>query len=97
MDPNEKLASSKKRGIDWSTLIRKEDWLVVWIGFSILLIVTLGLVTEVPKIGTWSTSITESFEIMDLPKFGLLGVLLLLLTSIAVKLMGDKLVEKYTE
>ena len=35
--------------IDWSSLIKSEDWLVVWLGFAILLLVAFGIITNVPN------------------------------------------------
>ena len=84
---------SGKKEIDWTSLIRKEDWLVVWIGFGIMILVTSGIINWVPKVGTWSTSITDAFKVRDLPYFALLGVGLLAITSIAIKLTGEELVE----
>jgi len=82
---------SVKRGIDWSSLIRKEDWLVVWIGFGLLLLVASGIITWIPKVGAWSVFITTSLKAGDLPYFALLGVGLLAVASIAIKLFGGEL------
>jgi uncharacterized integral membrane protein (TIGR00698 family) len=35
----------KKRGIDWSTLWKKDDWVSVWIAFTILFIFLAGIIT----------------------------------------------------
>jgi hypothetical protein len=34
--------------IDWSSLWKKEDWLAVWIGFLILLLVASKVITSIP-------------------------------------------------
>lgn len=43
-----------QRGIDWSSLWKKEDWLAVWIGFLIIIIILSGLKVSVPKF-KWTT------------------------------------------
>jgi len=77
--------------MDWSTLIRKEDWIAVWIGFIIMLLAAANIITAVPKAGSWSTVITDSFKTADLPYLVLLGGGLLLMTAGAVHLAGGKL------
>ena len=86
-DPEEQ----QKDGIDLSSLLRKEDWLVVWMGFGIIILVASGIITRVPKVGTWSTSISDSFKLGDIPNFALLGAGLLALTSVAIKLKNEDL------
>ena len=49
-----------KKGIDWSSLWRKEDWWACWIGWLILLLAIIGLVPALPKIGRW-TSLGQAF------------------------------------
>jgi len=87
---NKDRTADKKR-IDWSSLVKREDWISVWIGFSILAISVSGLVTYLPKVGAWSTSITDSLRIGDLPYFALLGLGLLVTTSVAIKSMSIEL------
>ena len=43
-----------KSGIDWSSLWKKEDWLAVWVGFLIIIVILLGLKVSVPKF-KWTT------------------------------------------
>jgi uncharacterized integral membrane protein (TIGR00698 family) len=38
----------KNRGIDWSTLWKKDDWMSVWIGFLILIIFLAGTTFKLP-------------------------------------------------
>jgi len=38
----------KKKGTDWSTLWKKDDWMAVWIGFLILIIFMAGATIKLP-------------------------------------------------
>lgn len=38
----------KKKGIDWTTLWKKDDWMSVWIGFLILIIFMAGATLKLP-------------------------------------------------
>jgi uncharacterized integral membrane protein (TIGR00698 family) len=38
----------KKQGIDWSTVWKKEDWISVWIGFVILILLMAGATLRLP-------------------------------------------------
>jgi len=87
----EKDRTADERRIDWSSLVKREDWISVWIGFGILVISVSGVVTYLPKVGAWSTSITDSLRIGDLPYFALLGLGLLATTSVAIRSIGIEL------
>ncbi|MGD2201045.1 MAG: hypothetical protein PVJ38_05390, partial [Candidatus Bathyarchaeota archaeon] len=54
--------STVSQGVDWSSLIRKEDWLVVWMGFILLTLTATGLITNVPSIGAWSYNISDALN-----------------------------------
>jgi len=43
-----------KKGIDWSSLWKKEDWLAVWVGFLIIAVVLGGAFAKTPKF-KWTT------------------------------------------
>lgn len=77
--------------IDWSSLWKKEDWWAVWLGFIILGLAATHLVTWIPKIGKWATDITVSVKVTDIPYFVLLGFFLLVLTSVPILAMKEKL------
>jgi len=38
-----------RKGIDWSSLWKKEDWLAVWVGFLIIAVVIGGAFAKMPK------------------------------------------------
>ncbi len=43
-----------QKGIDWSSLWKKEDWWGVWIGFLIIALILAGLTIKTPKL-RWTT------------------------------------------
>ncbi len=45
---------AEKKGIDWSSLWKKDDWMAVWIGFLILIIFIAGATLKLPKF-KWMT------------------------------------------
>jgi uncharacterized membrane protein YadS len=88
--------SNESKPVDWSSLIRKEDWLVVWMGFIIMLLAVAGLITSVPSVGTWSTNLTDALNFGDLTGIALLGLGILVLTSLGVWLKGEDLPSYWT-
>jgi uncharacterized membrane protein YadS len=83
--------SNEREPIDWSSLIRKEDWLVVWMAFIILILATAGLITRIPSVGSWSSNITDSLGVGDLAGIAILGLGILVLTSLGVFLKKEDL------
>jgi len=83
--------SNEREPIDWSSLIRKEDWLVVWMAFIILILATMGLITKIPSVGSWSSNITDALGLGELPGMVILGLGILVLTSIGVVLKKEDL------
>jgi len=84
------LSKAEKR-IAWSSLFKKEDWWAVWLGFAVLLLAATRVITWIPKIGRWTTDMTASISIVDIPNFTLLGLFLLILTSVAIVAMRERL------
>ena len=44
----------EKKGIDWSSLWKKEDWVAVWLGFFIIILILAGLTVKIQKF-RWTT------------------------------------------
>ncbi len=84
------MSKAEKR-IAWSSLYKKEDWWAVWLGFAVLVMAATRVITWIPKIGRWTTDMTASMNIVDIPNFTLLGLFLLILTSIAIVAMRERL------
>jgi len=80
-----------KAGIDWSSLCKKEDWWAVWIGFLILGLAATGVITWTTKIGKWTTDISASVRVTDTQYFVYTCLFLLVLTSVSVLAMKDKI------
>jgi uncharacterized membrane protein YadS len=81
--------NSYGQGIDWSSLVRKEDWLVVWLGFIILILTAAGLITNVPSIGSWTSNVFDVLRVGDLFLLALLGLGILALTTLGVYLKEE--------
>jgi len=77
--------------IEWSSLWKKEDWWAVWLGFFILALAATRTVTWLPKISKWTVDPTIAFSVGDIPFFILLGISLLILTSVAALAMKEKI------
>lgn len=45
---------AQKQGIDWSSLWKKDEWLAVWLGFLIIVLVLAGLPVKTPSF-KWTT------------------------------------------
>jgi uncharacterized integral membrane protein (TIGR00698 family) len=46
---------AEKQGIDWSSLWKKEEWLAVWIGFLIIILMLIGVKITTPGF-KWTTT-----------------------------------------
>jgi len=79
--------------IEWSSLWKKDDWWAVWLGFLILGLASTRIITWLPKISQWSLNSGIGFAISDVSYFTLLGVSLLILTSVAALAMKEKIRE----
>ena len=45
---------AEKQGIDWSSIWKKEEWLAVWIGFLIIILLLIGVKVKIPAF-KWTT------------------------------------------
>jgi uncharacterized integral membrane protein (TIGR00698 family) len=58
------------RGTDWSSLWKKEDWVAVWLGFFIIILILAGVKVNVPKFkwttdGEFKSFVAQSVAIVD--------------------------------
>lgn len=83
MSETVEVPSKTRVSIDWSSLVKKEDWWAVWLGSLILALASTRIVTWLPKIGGWTADPTAAIKATDVPYFILLGLGLLALTSVA--------------
>lgn len=79
--------SRGKKRIVWSSLWLKEDWWTMWLAGIVLVLVSVGLITNVPKLPKWSGNIAQSLPVDMIPSVLLLGISLALLTAVAVGVM----------
>ena len=77
--------------IDWSSLWRKEDWWAVWLGFLVLALASTRIVAWLPKIHKWTADLGTAIKVGDIPYFILLEFCLLVLTSVAILAMKEKI------
>ncbi|HHX51551.1 MAG TPA: putative sulfate exporter family transporter [Clostridia bacterium] len=77
----------EKKGVDWSPLWKLEDWWAVWFGFILIFLIAGGLITKVPKIGTWAT-LGEAFPASNWVPLLTLMIGLGILTAIGIQAMG---------
>ena len=86
---------ANKKGIDWSSLWKKEDWWACWIGWFLLLLALVALLPAVPKLGRW-TEFSQAFPRGAVAFWSLtkLFLVLVILTSIGAAAM-KKAVKAY--
>ena len=83
---------SEKKGIDWSSLWRTEDWWACWIGWFILVLALIGILPKWYKISSWTT-LGEAFpNIMS--TLGTAGVAFLFV--IVVTIIGLLFMKRFT-
>lgn len=88
--------ANQGKGIDWSSLWKKEDWWACWIGWFLLVLGVGKILPAVPKLGKWSASLGAAFPkgastIVDLV---ILFIITAVLTAIGAAAM-KKEIKKY--
>ena len=88
--PAEKVCSIDKNEINWGALWKSEDWWANWFGFSLFILVYLGIIFEAPRPLPWNFNplISTSLDTIVLAFAVMLG--LLVLFSVGVKAMGGE-------
>lgn len=71
----------------------KDDWWAVWIGLFLILLVVSNFIVALPKISIWTDSI--GVKIDEIPLFILLGLGILLVTSVAVRMTKPEDLKAY--
>ena len=77
--------------VDWSSLWKKEDWWAVWLGFLILALASTRIITWIPQVSKWASNPSFAIKSGDIPYFVVLGLCLLILTSLATLAMKEKI------
>jgi uncharacterized integral membrane protein (TIGR00698 family) len=60
---------AEKQGIDWSSLWKKDEWLAVWLGFLIIIIMLAGLKIKTPGFKWTTGGEFNSYVSENLPTF----------------------------
>ena len=76
---------------EFKTLIKSEDWWTVWLGLILFGLSFLGIITATPKPGLWTANPLDSFSFDGFISYLLLTFMLLLLLSLAIKSIQNKL------
>ena len=76
---------------EFKTLIKSEDWWTVWLGLILFGLSFLGIITAPPKPGLWTANPLDSFSFDGFISYLLLTFMLLLLLSLAIKSIQNKL------
>jgi len=79
-----------KQKINWGSLWRSEDWWANWLGFTLFILVYLGIIYDVPRPSLWisnplSSITTDSLTLVLATMIGLIA-----LFSIGIKAMGGQ-------
>ncbi len=79
---------ANNKGIDWSSLWKKEDWWACWIGWFLLLLAMVALLPALPKLARW-TEFGQAFPRGAVAFWSLtkLFLILVVLTSIGAAAM----------
>jgi len=71
----------------WTELYLKEDWWSIWFGAALILVVAVGWITKVPKVGKWTDNPLTAFPADLILPLVLLVIGLGVLTAIGVAFM----------
>ena len=82
----------------WRELYLSEDWWANWYATTILVLVGVGLITQIPKVGRWSTNPLEALPLellLQLVALGLGSCALTTIGAVALKLDWKKYIPSY--
>jgi len=83
---------AEKKGIDWSSLWKKEDWWACWIGWFILALSIpgiIGIVYKLPKVHKWVANPLDALPGDTLLAYLIMFIGLAIIYLIAVRIMGE--------
>ena len=64
---------AEKQGIDWSSLWKKDEWLAVWIGFLIIILLLAGVKIKSPSFRWTTGGEFDSLVAENIPALGALA------------------------
>jgi len=83
---------AEKKGIDWSSLWKKEDWWACWIGWFILALSIpgiIGIVYKLPKVHKWVANPLDALPGDTLLAYLIMFIGLAIIYLIAVRIVGE--------
>lgn len=75
----------------FSTLIKSEDWWAVWAGLILFFVGFSGIITNIPKPTSWTINPLNSFGLDSFISYLLLTFILIVILSIAIRIIHGKL------
>lgn len=73
-----------------SSLLKNEDWWAFGLGFLAIILGITGIITKVPAVGGW-TNVASAITLKLLLSYVLVGLGILVLTSVVIKSKGESL------
>ena len=75
----------------FTTLVKSEDWWAVWLGLILFCIGFSGIISSVPKPTSWTINPVNSFSVDSVISYLILTLILIVILSIAIKIISGKL------
>jgi len=79
-----------KQEINWGSLWRREDWWADWLGFTLFILVYLGVIIDAPRPSLWISTPLSSMTEFTLTRVLTAMIVLMVLFSIGIKAMGGE-------
>jgi len=80
-------AANVKPKVNWSVLYQLEDWWANWLGAGLLLLAANRVISTVPKIAKWQSSLSQALPISDIIPLLSMGLIIGLVAAFALKIM----------
>ena len=78
-----------KKGIDWSSLWKKEDWWSVWMA-TVLIILAVGkVIVKMPRFAKWTSDPAVALASGTIPLVIMVGLVILVVTLIVIAVMKE--------
>ena len=87
---SEKVCSMDKQEINWVALWKSEDWWANWFGFSLFILVNLGIMLEAPRPLPWNYNPLTSTSLDTIVIAFAVMIGLLALFSVGIRAMGGQ-------
>jgi uncharacterized integral membrane protein (TIGR00698 family) len=77
------------KGIDWSSLWKKEDWWAVWMAAVLVILAIAKGIVKMPRFGRWTGDPMTALAAGTIPLVIMVGVVLLVITLIVIAVMKE--------